>query len=106
MNPTILRTLSTAGLTALGIALFSVQPRDRYGSDGPGSTSLKALDGSARQDLAIAIQIELKLLGFYPGPIDGNIGAQTRTAICAYRQWSGESDDSAEALLLALRRRP
>jgi peptidoglycan hydrolase-like protein with peptidoglycan-binding domain len=54
-----------------------------------GSTDLTALDGSARQDLAIAIQIQLKLLGFDPGPIDGNMGARTRAAIRAYRQWSG-----------------
>ena len=105
MHTPLPRILSAAAVTAAGLALFALQQRIPEAWAGPERTPLEALDGSRRQDLGIAIQVELTLLGFDPGGVDGILGPHSQKAIRAYRQWSGETDDgSAESLLAELRR--
>jgi len=53
-------------------------PAPAYYGGGPGAASV-----------ATAVQAELSRRGYYKGPIDGIVGAGTRTAISAYQRTHG-----------------
>ena len=105
----IFRTIAMILLMAVNTALFDMQLPDQI------DTAIQPLASGdhqdtipEREDLVFAVQVELVIRGFDPGPIDGISGPRTEAAIRAYRTWQGASGSIGinNNLLLDLQRKP
>ena len=99
-----------AGLTVNGIATKELLDHLKFAlpkivkQASVGGASYDAVD----RGLAIAIQEELRLRGYYSGGIDGLVGPQTRSAIRRFQESAGlpVTGQADQALLDQLKSRP
>ncbi len=107
MTPTLLRALAIGGLLVVEMALCALQIPDQKepwaSFDRPAP---EARPDTPRRDLVFAVQAELALRGFDPGPLDGIPGGKTEAAIADYQHLRSAPADvrPTEDLLRSLQR--